>query len=237
MTVKKRGVLIPNAPFKIQVGCPERGKGREGKGRWMQVGEKEVGDAGKVGVSGSGLSTARTQAFNEFLVDTRNAGFGGLSVSLEGPSKAEIQCRDNKDGTCAILYKPTEPGIYLLGLKFADHHVPGSPFSVQAAGPGLGTLSERISTDRAAPSTVEPGKECELCLRLPGVDALDLTAKLQDAAGRSEAVQLLPQGDGLFALRFTPRTLGVHAISVLHKRYHVAGPNRRLLLIQLLTRL
>ena len=53
-------------------------------------------------------------------------GFGGLSVSLEGPSKSEIQCKDNKDGTCKILYKPTEPGIYVLSVKFADHHVPGT---------------------------------------------------------------------------------------------------------------
>jgi filamin len=59
------------------------------------------------------------------------AGYGGLSLSIEGPSKAEIQCKDNEDGTLNISYKPTEPGYYIVNLKFADHHVDGSPFTVK----------------------------------------------------------------------------------------------------------
>lgn len=58
-------------------------------------------------------------------------GYGGLSLSIEGPSKAEIQCADNEDGTLNISYKPTEPGYYIVNLKFADHHVEGSPFTAK----------------------------------------------------------------------------------------------------------
>ncbi len=29
-------------------------------------------------------------------MDTKNAGYGGLSLSVEGPSKAEIKCKDNE---------------------------------------------------------------------------------------------------------------------------------------------
>lgn len=58
-------------------------------------------------------------------------GYGGLSLSIEGPSKAEIACKDNEDGTLNIGYKPTEPGYYIVNLKFADHHVDGSPFTVK----------------------------------------------------------------------------------------------------------
>lgn len=64
--------------------------------------------------------------FQSFL-----SGFGGLSLSIEGPSKAEIQCKDNSDGTLNISYKPTEPGYYIINLKFADHHVNGSPYTVK----------------------------------------------------------------------------------------------------------
>ena len=53
-------------------------------------------------------------------------GFGGLSLSVEGPSKADIQCDDNTDGTCQVKYTPTEPGNYVVNVKFADEHIRGS---------------------------------------------------------------------------------------------------------------
>ena len=52
-------------------------------------------------------------------------GYGGLSLSIEGPSKADIDCKDKPDGTCAVSYKPTQPGTYVIAIKFAEEHVPG----------------------------------------------------------------------------------------------------------------
>ena len=46
-------------------------------------------------------------------------------MSIEGPSKADIECHDNEDGSCRVTYKPTEPGNYIINVKFADEHVPG----------------------------------------------------------------------------------------------------------------
>lgn len=48
-----------------------------------------------------------------------------MSLSIEGPSKADIECHDNEDGTCHVSYRPTEPGSYIISIKFADQHVPG----------------------------------------------------------------------------------------------------------------
>ena len=84
-------------------------------------------------VSGPGLKEGKTQQENTFTVDTRYAGFGGLSLSIEGPSKADINCKDNEDGTLAISYKPTEPGYYILNLKFADNLVDQSPYIVKVS--------------------------------------------------------------------------------------------------------
>lgn len=53
---------------------------------------------------------------------------GGLSLSIEGPSKATINCVDNKDGTCTVSYLPTAPGEYCITVKFADNNISGSPF-------------------------------------------------------------------------------------------------------------
>ena len=47
----------------------------------------------------------------EFSIWTREAGAGGLSISVEGPSKAEIAFEDRKDGSCGVSYVVQEPGM------------------------------------------------------------------------------------------------------------------------------
>lgn len=59
---------------------------------------------------------------------------GGLSLAVEGPSKAEISCKDNKDGTCTVSYLPTAPGDYNIIVKFDNNHIPGSPFTAKITG-------------------------------------------------------------------------------------------------------
>lgn len=54
------------------------------------------------------------------------SGYGGLSLSIEGPSKVDINTEDQEDGTCKVTYCPTEPGNYIINIKFADQHVPGA---------------------------------------------------------------------------------------------------------------
>lgn len=68
----------------------------------------------------------------DFLTEIKFACFifsGGLSLSIEGPSKTEIKCNDNGDGTCTVSYIPTAPGEYNITVKFAGQHISGSPFT------------------------------------------------------------------------------------------------------------
>lgn len=53
----------------------------------------------------------------EFNVWTREAGAGSLAISAEGPSKADIDFKDRKDGSCYVTYKVTEPGNFIFYLK------------------------------------------------------------------------------------------------------------------------
>lgn len=46
-------------------------------------------------------------------------------MSVEGPSKVDINCEDMEDGTCRVSYCPTEPGSYTVNIKFAEKHIPG----------------------------------------------------------------------------------------------------------------
>ncbi|XP_078677456.1 filamin-C-like isoform X45 [Branchiostoma floridae x Branchiostoma belcheri] len=149
VSVKKNGRHVANSPFKILVG------------------QQEIGDARKVKVKGAGLRESATFDVAEFTVDTREAGYGGLGLSIEGPSKADINCRDNEDGTCTVTYRPTEPGNYIINIKFADQHVPGSPFTVKVTGEGAGKHTEKITRKRQAASVATVGSTCDLNLKIP----------------------------------------------------------------------
>ncbi|XP_078275764.1 filamin-C isoform X2 [Rhinoraja longicauda] len=148
VSVKKNNRHVTNSPFKIMVGA------------------SEIGNASKVKVSGKGLAEGRTFEVSEFIVDTRGAGYGGLGLSIEGPSKVDINCEDQEDGTCKVTYCPTEPGNYIINIKFADRHVPGSPFTVKMTGEGR--IKESITRRRHAPSIATVGSTCDLNLKIPG---------------------------------------------------------------------
>ncbi|VVD00354.1 unnamed protein product [Leptidea sinapis] len=183
VSVKKMGVHIQNSPFNITVQT------------------QEVGDAKKVKVSGSALKEGKTHADNTFTVETKNAGYGGLSLSIEGPSKAEIQCADSKDGVLAISYKPTEPGYYIINLKFADHHVEGSPFTVKVTGEGSNRQREKIQRQR--------------------ITSFDLAATVTSPGGISEDAEIQEVEDGLYSVHFVPKELGVHTVSVKYREIHI----------------
>lgn len=70
---------------------------------------------------------------------------GGLSLAVEGPSKAEITCKDNKDGTCTVSYMPTAPGDYNIIVKFDNKHISGSPFTAKITGEEINHFSHRLS--------------------------------------------------------------------------------------------
>uniref|UniRef100_A0A8C9TG10 Filamin C n=1 Tax=Scleropages formosus TaxID=113540 RepID=A0A8C9TG10_SCLFO len=148
VNVKKGGQHVTNSPFKIMVG------------------QSEIADASKVKVSGKGILEGHTFKVTEFFVDTRNAGYGGLGLSIEGPSKVDINCEDTKDGMCKVTYCPTEPGNYIINIKFSEHHVPGSPFTVKVMGEGR--MKESITTKRQASSIASVGSTCDLSLKIPG---------------------------------------------------------------------
>ena len=87
------------------------------------------GDAKAVRAWGPGLEGGVVCRPAEFVIDTREAGQGGLGVTVEGPCEAAINCRDNGDGTCSVAYLPTESGVYAINITFNDTHIHDSPFT------------------------------------------------------------------------------------------------------------
>ncbi|XP_067325492.1 filamin-C isoform X9 [Anolis sagrei] len=204
VSVKKGGKHVTNSPFKIMVG------------------QSEIGDASKVKVSGKGLVEGHTFEVSEFIVDTRTAGYGGLGLSIEGPSKVDINCEDMEDGTCKVTYCPTEPGNYIINIKFAEKHVPGSPFTVKVTGEGR--MKESITRRRQAPSIATIGSTCDLNLKIPGEAGLQaMTAQVTSPSGKMAEAEIIEGEDSAYSVRFVPQEMGPHTVNVKYRGQHVPG--------------
>jgi len=67
-------------------------------------------------------------------VNTLKAGSGALSVTVDGPSKVQLECREVPEGQ-EFTYTPTVPGDYLIVIKFGGNcHIPSSPFKARITG-------------------------------------------------------------------------------------------------------
>uniref|UniRef100_G3P722 Calponin-homology (CH) domain-containing protein n=1 Tax=Gasterosteus aculeatus aculeatus TaxID=481459 RepID=G3P722_GASAC len=203
VSVRKNGVHVANSPFKIMVG------------------QSEIGEASRVKAFGKGLVEAHTLEMAEFFVDTRNAGYGGLALSIEGPSKVDINCEDVEDGTCRVTYCPTEPGSYIVNIKFAEKHIPGSPFTVKVTGEGR--MKESITRKRQASSIASVGSTCGLNLKIPGDGSQAMTAQVTSPSGKTVDADIVDGGSSTYSVRFIPQEMGPHTVNVKYRDQHVPG--------------
>nr|XP_056708855.1 filamin-B isoform X2 [Euleptes europaea] len=203
VSIIKNGSHVPNSPVSIMVV------------------QSEIGDASRARVSGRGLVEGRTFEMCDFIVDTRDAGYGGISLAVEGPSKVDIQTEDLDDGTCRVSYFPTVPGVYIVSTKFADEHIPGSPFTAKISGEGR--VKESITRTQRAPSVATVGSLCDLNLKIPEIDIGDLSARVTSPSGRSTDAEIVELDKDTYCVRFVPQEMGVHTVDVRYRRQHVPG--------------
>ncbi|XP_039529536.1 filamin-B isoform X2 [Pimephales promelas] len=203
VSIKKNGQHVPNSPITIMVV------------------QSEIGDASRVKVFGQGLVEGNTFEMSDFVVDTREAGYGGLALSIEGPSKVDIQTEDMEDGTCGVSYCPSEPGTYIVSIRFAEEHVPGSPFSVRVTGEGR--IRESITRRQKAASVSSVGSVCDLNLKIPEIDVQDVSAQVTSPSGATETAEIVCVGNHTYCVRFVPHEMGVHTVSVKYRAQHVPG--------------
>ena len=91
-------------------------------------------DPSAVWVDGAGAETARVGRHNSFAVDCSRAGNNILYVGVYGP---EIPCEEvvikhRGNQKYSVDYVVQERGSYIIFVKWGDHHVPGSPFHIDA---------------------------------------------------------------------------------------------------------
>ena len=81
----------------------------------------------------------------QFTVDTTNAGYGPLRVTITGPDEDDVQPSiSHEDGIYTYKYTPSQKGEHAISVKWCGEPVPGSPYMVHVAklpykvsGPGV----------------------------------------------------------------------------------------------------
>jgi len=202
--VTQEGRAIPGSPFKVEVG------------------DGQLCHAAKVKVSGA-VHQATANKLNDLTINISDAGLGALGISIEGAHRSDLEMKDN--GLCeyVLQYKPHEPGIYLLNVKFGDDHISGSPFMVNVGGEPSGRVRETVTKQIQAAEVVIKGQKCDLQLRLPGTNPLDMEATMTSPSGKSESCEIRDLPGHIYDIKFTPPEDGVHTISIKYKGIHIQG--------------
>ncbi|VDN01780.1 unnamed protein product [Thelazia callipaeda] len=182
-----------------------------------------IADASKVIVDGSCKCRVICQEDNYLTVNTCDAGHGVLSISIHGPSEAELRCFENKEGVASVVYKLSKPGIYILSILYAGVHVNDSPFTVICDEKTEDFLRESATKEIKLVPEVLPGQDTALYLQLENISPLETTAKVVDPNGCSEDVEIHHLGNSLYRFQFRPLVSGRHAISVFYKGKHISG--------------
>ena len=122
-------------------------------------------------------------------------GINSLHLAVEGPSKADITCNDNKDGTVDVSYLPTAPGEYKITAMRMREAVP----------------------------VTEIGSQCRLTFKMPGIYVEDLEATVTSPSGKSTKANVSEEEEGLYAVNFVPHELGIHTVTVRYRDVDIPG--------------
>lgn len=149
-----------------------------------------------------------------------------------------MTCVDKRDGSCDVEYLPTEAGEYDVTVRFADKHIPGSPFKVN-----INEAPGQVKAKKAQTSTVIDANKVRVYG--PGVtqgqvresmpveffvDCGDagpgkVGVKLTSTDGKQISdLKISDKGNGIYGVNFTaPKTGTVVTANVLFSDKEVPG--------------
>ncbi|KAK2885697.1 hypothetical protein Q8A67_016534 [Cirrhinus molitorella] len=213
--------FIPKEAGEHLVSIMKEGKHVSNSPISLSISQAEVGDRSKVKAFGPGLHSGHTFCMSEFVVDTWDAGYGGLTVVIEGPCKVDVHTKELEHGTCNISYCPIKAGNYKISIKFSDEHIPGSPFTAVVTDRGL--MRENITYNQKAAPIASTGSECSLAFKIPGTDAETLSAYVHEPSGSPGEAVIVATGSDTYAVSFLAKEMGVYNVTVNHQGQTVPG--------------
>lgn len=190
------GQEVPKSPFEVLVGPPKQSS---------------------ICAFGPGLHSGVVGHSSAFVVET-NGETGALGFSVAGPSQAEIECKDNGDGSALVRYLPTAPGEYAVHVLCDNEDIPNSPFMAHVLPKTDNFWPERVKVTGAGvqASGVSAGVPAEFVVDTRNAGEAPLEFKVEDVLGRKVPVTV--QGSGsdphLTRVVFTAREAVAHTVEV-----------------------
>jgi len=110
----------------------------------------------------------------------------------------------------------------------------GSPFTVNVGGQPSGRVTERIERQQqAVTQTSSIGTQCELNITMAGMEPQNIEASITSPSGATERCDLISLGANRYTVKFVPREMGVHTVSLKHKGLHIPGLINKIIIILL----
>lgn len=190
------GQEVPKSPFVVIVGPPKKSSIR---------------------AFGPGLRSGVVGHSSAFVVET-NGETGALGFSVAGPSQAEIECKDNGDGSALVRYLPTAPGEYAVHVLCDNEDIPNSPFMAhvlpktdnfrpaQVQATGVGVQANGVTVGVPAEFVVDTRSAGEAPVEFKVVDVMGKEVPI--------AVQGSGSDQGLTRVVYTPREAVPHTVEV-----------------------
>ncbi|KAL3314408.1 hypothetical protein Ciccas_006979 [Cichlidogyrus casuarinus] len=223
------GVPIPGSPFRIVVGYQEQ-------------------DASLVHATGKGLVHGLAGQRSTFFVNTAYAVTGPLSVTVDGPTKVQLNCSERAYGyEYEVSYLTLVPGLYTININYGleKKHIPGSPFKAYVSGdtfdgahnpdtprltmhenlqpkPGLSDSERVICMGQGLETAfLQMANAFLVNARDAGIDVLYVG--ILGPILPCEEVSVKYQGNGLFSVNYIVKDRGEHQIMVKWGDRHVPG--------------
>ena len=156
---------------------------------------------------GPGLARGVEGEPAEFNVWTREAGPGSLAISVEGPSKAQIDFLDRKDGSCYVSYVVDEAGEYSVGIRFNEQHIPDSPYKVFII--PKSDHADKVKISNLDDEQITLNAPQSFLLSKNGASGT-LQCKMVSPTGREDDCFMSQVGPDEYSVRFVPKEEGYH---------------------------
>ncbi len=224
LQIRYRGQDVKGSPFKLKVGNPP--------------------DASKVCVLGPGIQDGVLATYEgKFVVETKGAGQGHLTVRVRGPKGAfrvELSRKSEKDRTVLCRYDPTLADQYVIHVKWSDVYVPGSPFHVNIFKTNkefsrfkhdkvmpMGKESPTASKIRVIGQGVEHGIlatfQSKFVVETGGAGKGQLSVKIRGPAGAFRVEKTRESEDRNVMYRYDPTVAGEYILHIKWSDEHVSG--------------